>query len=126
MAGLQVFSLVVAGEALWSITDKKSWLPKRLFIGILIWFCTAGLFLILVHRRFETGVVPEGMDLYQIFYVFRNPHHYLPAAFGQRNWVILTLLSFWVVSSGSSVSPDWAGSLLLLLSHWEYIVPVYK
>ncbi|HAE13621.1 MAG: hypothetical protein H6548_07575 [Chitinophagales bacterium] len=92
VAGLQVFSLVVAGEALWSITDKKSWLPKRLFIGILIWFCTAGLFLILVHRRFETGVVPEGMDLYQIFYVFRNPHHYLPAAFGQRNWVILTPL----------------------------------
>jgi hypothetical protein len=98
VAGLQVFTLIVMSEAIWSFSHKKSLLPKRLVIGIIIWFCTAGIFLLAVHRRFESNIDP-GMDLYQIFYIFRNPHHYLPTHFGSMNWLILipAFLVSWIL-----------------------------
>jgi hypothetical protein len=98
VAGLQVFTGIFLAESALSFQEKRSGLPKRLVIGGLLWLFTAGIFIILLFFRFR-DTSTTGIDFFQIFYVFRNPHHYLPTSFPVSSWYIiggLTMLGTWL------------------------------
>lgn len=88
VAGLQVFTLIAVAEFVYLLSIKQNPFSRSLIIGVGIWLITAGLFLLSIHRRFEAGS-DINIDLYRIFYIFRNPHHYIPAAFPEKNWFVL-------------------------------------
>lgn len=88
VAGLQVFTGIFLAESALSFQEKRSGLPKRLVIGGLIWLLTAGIFILLLFFRFR-DTSTTGIDFFQIFYVFRNPHHYIPGSFPVRSWYII-------------------------------------
>jgi hypothetical protein len=98
VAGLQVFTLISGAAFFYQISVRKNPFSRSFLIGIGIWFFTAGLFLLAIHKRFE-GSTEVSIDLYYIFYIFRNPHHYIPDAFPQKNWFVLTplILAGWLL-----------------------------
>lgn len=87
VAGPQVFLFITLSEIILTLRNRSGW-KRSFFAGVCIYLITAGAFIISLQLRFrDTGA--DNTLFYDIFFRFRNPHHYLPSAFPLKNWIIL-------------------------------------
>ncbi len=108
VAGLQPFMILAA----LSVIGYKKMGVKQIFIFIFGYLIVAAIVLYPnIKIQFLTRVAYD-KDLYnQIFYYFRNPHHYLPGVFKLKYWIkyslIFGLYLFILMRSRSIEKKDW-------------------
>ena len=88
VVGIQLFatatSVLFAGLIFqWLDANWRTWI-----IVNIVWLMTAGVWVIFLRSHFE-GAGPLAEDhFFEILYVFRSPHHYLPSSWTQNSWLI--------------------------------------
>ncbi|MEZ5015209.1 MAG: DUF6798 domain-containing protein [Chitinophagales bacterium] len=89
LAGLQVFMLIL-GTIVWRALRQKEGITaiRSLIRPIVLYIFTAGSFIIYLNGRFHDADT-DPATLFQIFFVFRNAHHYLPTHYPTIDWILL-------------------------------------
>ncbi len=92
LAGLQVFLLISGVIFIKAIQEKtiKNYF-KGIFPLVLGYVFTAGLFIYSLNGRLNDAPF-DSADFFQVFFVFRNAHHYIPSQFVLNDIIILTPL----------------------------------
>lgn len=69
---------------------KISWKP--FLLGNLLYLVTAGVWMYLLKTNFEGDKSIDDSFFFNVLFVFRSPHHYWPASFPLKNYLILVPL----------------------------------
>lgn len=89
VVGTQLF-VTISAILLVGIFTRKINISKAKFIYLnLIFICTAGVWMILLQRNFEGDHSVSDRLFFNILFVFRAPHHYLPSAFPLKYYLVL-------------------------------------
>lgn len=71
-------------------TNKLKLFKNVLWFVIPVGFLTVP-FLVSAFLKFNNSSVPDSF-IFDVFFSFRNPHHFLPSYFPLKNWIILILV----------------------------------
>lgn len=89
VAGLQLFLLCSASDLFILIFSKQTKQFRNSFLtSVLVYLFIAGTYIFTIQTRFGNSNV-DSQAFFEIFFLFRNPHHYLPSAFPLHSWIIL-------------------------------------
>ena len=89
VAGAQLFLIIAGAIAIMAGIDWKKWV--KLLIQVLPFVVIAGTWLVLLKSNYSGG--NHGEEIMNIF-EFRLAHHYFPASFGLKKYVIFGVLYF--------------------------------
>lgn len=98
LAGFQVFALSFGGRAL-VFLQKIMWdksIPnhseiRTFYIAVSLYIFTAGIWIAALFSHFQSASLPD--DIFFEIINFRLPHHFIPGAFGIKNYVVFAVLS---------------------------------
>lgn len=89
VVGAQLFVTFSAILFFGLVTGRIS-LSWKKFTGLnLLFFCTAAVWMLLLRRNFEGDHSVDDRLFFNILFVFRSPHHYLPSSFPLKSYLIL-------------------------------------
>ncbi|MFN0274762.1 MAG: DUF6798 domain-containing protein [Chitinophagales bacterium] len=86
--GLHIFLLVTATEIYLLFFNKKyDTKPRKLILPVLMFLCSAGIYISLLKIRLNDTAITN-TDFFNLFFSFRNAHHYIPDTFSNIDWLI--------------------------------------
>ncbi len=89
LVGLQTFILITGTQFIKDLLGKNL---RAFFITtgplLIMYFLTAGVFIYLLNSRFNDTAI-DNSTFFQIFFVFRNAHHYIPSQYSTTDLIIL-------------------------------------
>ncbi len=88
IVSVQLFVLITGVsivENLFNLSKSKNW--RNLFIGIVGYLLTAGVWIFFLNRNFSAGVIDN--QLLFDFFEFRDSHHYFPSYFPLKYFMFL-------------------------------------
>ncbi len=93
LAGLQVFCLCFGAYVINLVFFEKKWnfeIHKSFVINCLLYILLAGSWLFLLLKNFSAANI-SAAEFFE-FIQFRAAHHFIPSAFGQKNYIVMSVL----------------------------------
>lgn len=93
LVGLQVFCLSFGAYSINAVFFEKKWLlnhHKSFIISSLIYSILAGSWLLILVKNFSSGEVTDA-EFFECIQ-FRVSHHFMPSTFGQKNYLLMSIL----------------------------------